>query len=289
MVPLTGLSQFQTIKSCRSNIFLFCEILMKNEENNQPTKNSSISPRPSRFNFSNNRLAPRLPEEPTHREHLHTPEAVSPAQPHLTGRKHQHTEKTGPLIFNLATLLRDFEGAHRDYEFEQDVLHMALEEGEKPAEARDIKGHVRFTKVRGTILAQGQAEADLTLECVRCLNDFDYHIEIELEEIFRPLIDVTTGYPIKAETLEEESDLKLDANHLLNLGEAIRQQILVSLPINPLCGEDCPGLYNQLDRVNQVESAPEKVEQAGEAPEPEIVDERWAALSKLLKDKPEEG
>lgn len=164
---------------------------------------------------------------------------------------------------------------------------MALEEGEKPAQARNIQGHVRFTKVAGNILAQGQAEADVTLECVRCLNDFDYHLEIELEEIFRPLIDVTTGYPIKAETLEEETDLKLDANHLLNLGEAIRQQILVSLPINPLCGEDCPGLYNQLDRINQAESNPESTEQAGEA-EPEIVDKRWAALSKLLENTPQE-
>lgn len=262
---------------------------MKNEENNQPAKNINLPARSTRFNFSNNRLTPTpvASKETAHKEHAHTPEPVLPAQPHLTGRKHQHTEKTGPLIFNLATLLRDFEGAHRDYDFEQDVLHMAQEEGEKPAEATNISGHIRFTKIRGAVLAKGQAEADVVLECVRCLNDFDYHVEIEIEEVFRPMIDVTTGYPVKAETLEEETDLKLDANHLLNLGEAIRQQILVSLPINPLCGEDCPGLYNELDRINQSESEPEEAEEAKEV-ESEIVDKRWAALLKLRENSPEE-
>lgn len=257
---------------------------MKNNEEN----NNSTGPLPSRntrFNFSNNRVTPNPPSQRNHPDH----ERATPAQPHLTGRKYQHTEKTGPLIFNVAGLLRDFEGAHRDYDFEQDVLDMDLEEGEKPVQATNVTGHIRFTKVRGSILAQGDGEADVILECVRCLNDFDYHVQLDIEEVFRPMIDITTGYPVKTESLEEESDLKLDANHLLNLGEAIRQQILVSLPINPVCGDDCPGLYSVLDRINAAgdENEAEETTEAEEA-EPEVVDKRWAALSKLLENKPEE-
>jgi len=257
---------------------------MKNEENNTSNSNGPLPARNTRFNFTNNRVTPPPPA----RRDLPAHEKANPSQPHLTGRKQQHTEKTGPLIFNVATLLRDFEGAHRDFDFAQDVLDMDMEEGEKPAEATNVTGHIRFTRVRGNILAQGQGEADVVLECVRCLNDFDYHVNFEIEEVFRPLIDVTTGYPVKTESLEEESDLKLDANHLLNLGEAIRQQILVSLPINPLCGDDCPGLYSVLDRINATEYEPTveetglaETEATGEA-EPEVIDKRWAALSKLL-------
>lgn len=253
---------------------------MNNEENNQPARST-------RFNFSNNRLTSPAPKETTHREPAHTKEPALPSQPHLTGRKNLHTDKTGPLVFNVSTLLRDFEGAHRDHDFEQETLNMGLEEGEKPAEATNISGHIRLTKVRGGILAQGSGEADVVLECVRCLNDFDYHVEYEIEEMFRPLIDVTTGYPVKAETLEEETDLKLDSNHLLNLGEAIRQQILVSVPLNPICGDDCPGLLTELNRVNQAESEVEAAEPEEEAA-PEIVDKRWAALTKLLENVPEE-
>ena len=255
---------------------------MKNDENNTSNSNGSLPPRNTRFNFSNNRVTSTSLSQ----RDLPAHEKPIPSQPHLTGRKHQHTEKTGPLIFNVATLLRDFEGTHRDYDFEQDVLEMDMEECEKPVEATNDTGHVRVTKVRGSVLAQGQGEADVVLECVRCLNDFDYHVQFDIEEVFRPMIDITTGYPVKTESLEEESDLKLDANHLLNLGEAIRQQILVSLPINPLCGEDCPGLYSVLDRINASDGehgvGDTEVEAAEEA-EPEVVDKRWAALTKLLE------
>jgi uncharacterized protein len=255
--------------------------MKNNGENNNP--GGSLPTRHTRFNFSNNRLTP-----PPSQRDLPAHERATPAQPHLTGRKQHHTDKTGPLVFNVAGLLRDFEGAHREYDFEQDALGMDLEEGEKPTQATNITGHIRFTKVRGSVLTQGQGEADVVLECVRCLNDFDYHVQFDIEEVFRPLIDITTGYPVKTESLEEESDLKLDANHLLNLGEAIRQQILVSLPINPVCGEDCPGLYSVLDRINAAGDEAEAETPAEDAEaEPEVTDKRWAALSKLLESEPE--
>src|SRR3954470_23277189 len=118
---------------------------MKNEENNNSNSNGSLPPRSTRFNFSNNRVTPAPPSQ----RDLPAHEKALPSQPHLTGRKQQHTEKTGPLIFNVATLLRDFEGAHRDYDFEQDVLDMDMEEGEKPTQATNVTGHIRFTKIRG--------------------------------------------------------------------------------------------------------------------------------------------
>ena len=246
--------------------------------------NNSQTPR-SRFNFTNNRLTPTTTPSPVEKLQHEPADSRSVSQPHLGGRKHQHTEKTGPLIFNVATLLRDPEGSHRDYDFEQDRLPMAQEPGEKPEEATNITGHVRLTRIRHDVLTQGKGEADVVLECVRCLNDFEYHVNFELEEVFRPSIDITSGLLVKAETLDEESDLKLDANHLLNLGEAIRQQILVSLPLKPICGEDCPGLSEVLARVNQ--STTVEIEEEAEEEEAEEiappVDKRWAALAQLLQ------
>ena len=249
----------------------------------------NLSPRRSRFNFTNNRLTPtRTDARPTERERINhdkEKELKSISQPHLSGRKLQHTEKSGPLIFNVATLLSDPEGSHREYDYQQDRLTLSLEEGEKPAESTNIKGHIRLTHIRHDVLAQGQGEADVILECVRCLSDFDYHVNYDIEEVFRPSIDVATGLTVKFESLDEEEDLKLDANHLLNLGEAIRQQILVSLPIKPICGDDCPGLTDILDQVNQhttIETVVEPEEEEAEDETP--VDKRWSALSQLLKD-----
>ncbi|HUP28016.1 MAG TPA: DUF177 domain-containing protein, partial [Chloroflexia bacterium] len=34
----------------------------------------------------------------------------------------------------------------------------------------------------------------------------------------------------------------IDANHMMDLSEPVRQAILVALPMKPLCREDCKGL-----------------------------------------------
>lgn len=264
---------------------------MKDENQNNPAIPGTPLRR-SRFNFTNNRLETPPPPTPRPsrpaREKEADPGPRLVSQPHLTGRKGAHTEKTGSLIFNVSTLLHEFEGSHRDYDYEQDRLSLLLEgeADEKPTEATNIHGHVRLVKVLRDVLAQGPGEADVVLECVRCLNDFDYHVEYNLEEVYRPLIDLISGLPVQAETPDDEDDLKLDANHLLNLGEAIRQQILVSVPINPVCGDDCPGLADVLARVNSRSTIPDAEDDIEEEAEddqtPALADPRWAALTQLL-------
>ncbi len=242
---------------------------------NKPDEPSS-RPARSRFNFSNARFG--QPDDTS-------AEAEAEVESRKRVRRTRLPQKDGPLIFNVAQLLRDHEGATRSYDYEQDSLHLndALGEDISSSEATNIKGHVKFTRVRHDILAQGPGEADVLLNCVRCLNDFEQHLEYELEEVFRPSIDVITGLPVSVELPEEEADLKIDANHLIDLGEAIRQQILVSLPMQPICGDDCPGLYEYLDKVNQTG---DDAEDEPEADEPEDEDEapadpRWSALSKI--------
>ncbi len=247
-------------------------------------KNNEALPRParSRFNFSNNRLdsapiapvARPEPEAEFESESEQEQGRVRKRYPRL-----HHVVKSGPLIFNVAQLLRDHEGATRDYDYAQDQLHLNEPIGDEVAgtEATAIKGHVRLTRVRHDVLAQGPGEADVILNCVRCLNDFSQHVNYEVEEVFHPSIDVVTGLPVAPEAPEDQADLKIDANHLIDMGEAIRQQILVSLPWNPICGDDCPGLYEYLDRAN--EDVPEAEEADASIPDP-----RWAGLSRIKLD-----
>lgn len=231
------------------------------------------SPRParSRFNFNNARFDTATPAP--------DPE-VEPRPRRERVRRVHLEEKSGPLIFNVAQLLRDHEGATRDYDYAQDHLHLndPVEDVAEATEATDLRGHVRLTRVRHDILAQGPGQAEVVLNCVRCLKDYQQHVDYEVEDLFRPSIDVETGLPVSSELPEEEADLKIDANHLIDLGEAIRQQILVSLPMQPLCGDDCPGLYEYLDEVNRDFDQPEG-EPDDDHPAP--ADPRWSALSKL--------
>lgn len=257
--------------------------LTNNSANNQetPAKKSEVvaSPR-SRFNFSNNRLsAPEPPEI--------TPPPSPPAPRHnkrvgqFSRGKALLDEERSPLVFNVAQLMRDYEGSTREYEVEADELNLDEEDNQF---ARNIVGHIRFTKVRHDILVQGPFRADINMICVRCLEDFVAPVEIELEEMFKPSIDIGTGLPVGIDEDEDEDDednLRIDPNHMLNLSEALRQQFLVSLPMHPLCREDCPGLYTYVEAANA--DVPAAEEEAETQDEDEPVDKRWSALSQLLK------
>lgn len=233
------------------------------------------APRRSRFNFSYNSVS--QPEPTTPRPRLTKAERIE--------KERLRPEKDGPLIFNVASLLRDPEGSHRDYDYYQEQLVISNDPEDKPHEATEVEGFIKLTKIRKEILAQGDGEADVVLECVRCLREFDYHTEYEIEEIFRPSIDIITGLPAKFENTEEAADLRLDGNHLLNLGEAIRQQILVSVPISPVCGDDCPGYSEILERVNSKSTIADSED--SEEEDTPLADPRWAALTQLLENNPQ--
>jgi uncharacterized protein len=236
------------------------------------------SPR-SRFNFSNNRLgspgesvenSPYYNEERESRRELRR-------QNKAQTKKHTHAD----LIFSVSQLMHEPEGATRTYQVEADELTLT-EDPESVEVARNIKGKTKFTRVRHEILVQGDFEADVTINCVRCLNDFETHVNLNLEDLYRPSIDVVTGLPVP-EDETDEGVLLIDQNHILDLGEALRQQVLVSLPMYPVCGDDCKGLYEYVDRANA--DVPPDEEEPEEEPEPDApIDKRWAALSKLHLD-----
>lgn len=234
----------------------------------------------SRFNFSSNRIAtPELTPTPVPEPlPIRSKSLKRGSTAHLKqifGRgKELVAQERSPLVFNVAQLMQDTEGSTREYDVEADELVLIPEDNQV---ARNIEGHVRFTKVRNEVLVQGDFEAEVSMNCVRCLEEFSDLVEIELQEEYEPSIEVTTGLPVTLEEQEDEEKLKIDPNHMLNLGEALRQQFLVSLPMQPICRPDCPGLYDYVERANA--DVPEaEVEPVADTP----VDKRWAALSQLL-------
>lgn len=189
------------------------------------------------------------------------------------------------ISYNVAQLLKDAVGAHRDYDFDEPSLELTDD-----MTAADVSGHVRLTRLNKSILATGDAIATVTLQCRRCLEDFDTEVSTDFEDRYYPTVDVTSGHPVEfgdeAANGEEEVDaLRVDANHNLDLGELLRQVLLLALPIMPVCREDCPGLpapsgvHVQLGSVDEAQ----EVEDEDEAP----VDSRFAALAQLLAEEDE--
>jgi uncharacterized protein len=68
-------------------------------------------------------------------------------------------------------------------------------------------------------------------------------LHVPFEEHFFPTVDVVTGVPLPPS--DEEDVFPIDEHHLVDLTEAIRQQVLLNIPMVTLCKEECAGLCSQ--------------------------------------------
>ncbi len=165
---------------------------------------------------------------------------------------------TNDTIVNVAQVLKEPVGSNRMVEVHLD--HLALDE---LTTATDVIANVRLTRVVEGILADGRLSGKVEIECVRCLEFYVAEFDGDFEAEFRPSVDVRTGFPLYVP--EFEDIFVIDNNHELNLDELLRQIAIISLPMQPLCREDCPG-------IEQVDDS-----------EVDSTDERLAVLRDLLE------
>ena len=112
--------------------------------------------------------------------------------------------------------------------------------------ARGVRGEARLTKLRDRILVDAFVTAEVELECVRCLSHYGQPVEAEFSEEYWQSVDVRTGVSIEpvdlvAEDSDEGERFEIDDRHELDLREALRQHLVLALPMRPDCGEQCQG------------------------------------------------
>lgn len=143
---------------------------------------------------------------------------------------------------NVASLLMEPVGNMRDVRIE--LIQLPLDD---ELTARDITVLARLTRLKDSILVAAGVTATVPMECATCLAEYDQHISERFSEPFRQLVDVRTGAALPNESTSEddESDdepgFSIDESHELDLGEALRQWIVLAIPMQPSCGPDCPG------------------------------------------------
>jgi uncharacterized protein len=142
----------------------------------------------------------------------------------------------GQLTFNVARVLAEGAGASRAFP----VAGVMLDLGDDLSQADPLEGTVHVVRTNRGLLVTGRLETSLETSCSRCLKDIEVPVTIDLEEEALPSIDVVTGAPL--DTSAEPDVLRLTDHHELELGETVREAILLEEPIAPLCRPDCPGL-----------------------------------------------
>ncbi len=141
------------------------------------------------------------------------------------------------MRYNVSQLLRSPTGTFRHYKIHEDIGD--LDPAISPLSTLD--GEIRMIRTADGILVSSDLHTTVELSCSRCLEMFAMPVRFTVEEEFKPTIDITTGARIPL-TSEDEKETLIDARHTLDLSEVIRQDLLLAVPMYPVCRSKCRGL-----------------------------------------------
>ena len=142
-------------------------------------------------------------------------------------------------------------------------------------EGAPVELELRLESVMEGVLVTGTARAPLRGECVRCLEPLERECEAGFQEMFSYPDADSRGRVADADAEEEaeedEETLYLE-DDLFDLEPVLRDAVVLSLPMQPVCREDCPGLCAQCGA---------RLADDPDHHHDDAVDIRWAALQEL--------
>jgi uncharacterized protein len=132
-------------------------------------------------------------------------------------------------------------------------------------EGSPVELDLRLEAVMEGVLVTGTADASLAGECARCLEALTDEITVDLQELYVYEDHALPGEDDEVSTLQDD---------LVDLEPLLRDAVVLALPFQPLCMDDCPGLCP--DCGARLADDPDHAHQAA-------IDPRWAALADLTQ------
>ena len=122
----------------------------------------------------------------------------------------------------------------------------------------ELRVELRMESLHDGILVSADIDGTAAGECGRCLIDIEQAIQVEIQELFAYSSDEAFEYEVHEDTIDLEP--------------VVRDAVVLSLPFQPVCQDECLGLCPQcgarlLDNPGHEHENP--------------VDPRWAALGSL--------
>lgn len=134
-------------------------------------------------------------------------------------------------------------------------------------EGSPVELDLRLEAVMEGVLVTGTAHAGLDGECARCLEPISDEIEARFQELF--------VYPEHQTSHDEDDDVSKLEGDLVDLEPLLRDAVVLALPFQPLCEDDCPGLCPECGV--RLKDEPDHAHE-------EPIDPRWAGLTALQDD-----
>lgn len=129
-------------------------------------------------------------------------------------------------------------------------------------EGDEIELDLRLESVVEGVLVSGEVHVLAVGECARCLEPLERALDVDIQELY--------VYPGHEHEMEDEGRTVVE-DGLVDLEPAIRDAVVLALPLAPLCSPGCTGLC--------VECGVRLADVPGH--EHDEVDPRWAALAAL--------
>lgn len=136
--------------------------------------------------------------------------------------------------------------------------------------ASDVKVQGEIAKAAASTILKGRLSGTLEIDCDRCLEPQKRPVDIELDLEFVP--ERAFGADDNLELQPSEMNIDALADEHIDTAEIAREQILLEMPQQFFCREDCQGLCQKCGtNLNETDCGCSDTE----------IDPRWAALKNL--------
>lgn len=99
-----------------------------------------------------------------------------------------------------------------------------------------LQGEASLVRTQKGVLVIASFPVRVPLVCSRCLSQFEAPVALDMKEEFLPTSATHTPLAPGEEAFTITGGLEVD------LGEAMRQYVVLALPLKPLCRPNCAGL-----------------------------------------------
>jgi uncharacterized protein len=136
------------------------------------------------------------------------------------------SDSNNPFLINVGFIIHQTVGYSREFPFEYDTISLSAD-----LVLSQLNGTVLVTRTAQGLLVQANMEATMTTECSRCLVEFPQLLETDFTELYAFSPNSMT-----------DSGLILPENGKINLTPILRDEMMLAIPIKPICRSDCRGL-----------------------------------------------
>ncbi len=144
----------------------------------------------------------------------------------------------------------------------------------KVPEGTEVDLDLRLESVVEGVFVSGTVRVDVVAECARCLEPVSWEQTADIQELFVYPPQDAHGHVAHAAADDDDDAPPTIEGDLIDLEATVRDAVVLTLPIAPMCREDCAGLC--------IECGARLDDDPGHGHE--TTDPRWAALSALLDD-----